>query len=89
MIVEEYPLDTFETPMQNDYYCRNGIRVIDVIDNWELNFSKGCIVKYVLRAGFKPGTEELQDLEKALDYIKHEIERVKLVNKDQVSEYDV
>ena len=46
--------------------------LIDVISDYGLNFNRGNIVKYVCRAGKKD--DEIRDLEKALDYLKREIE---------------
>ena len=53
------------------YYERGGIKAIDVIEAFELNFSRGCAVKYILRAGHK--NDELEDLENALYYIDREV----------------
>ena len=46
--------------------------VIDFIKDYDLNFNRGNIIKYIAIAPNK-GTE-LQDLEKAADYLKREIE---------------
>ena len=35
------------------YQSKNGMEVIDVIDNFELNFNLGNAVKYILRCGKK------------------------------------
>lgn len=59
------------------YKSRNGKSVmepIEVIQNWDLNFCLGNVVKYVFRAGSKPGESRLKDLEKAKTYIEFEIE---------------
>lgn len=57
-----------------DYY--SGTAVWDCIEQCELNFNRGNIVKYVCRAGKKEKTSELEDLHKALDYLKREIIRL-------------
>lgn len=45
-----------------------------------LNFCRGSAAKYLVRAGRKGGPEkEIQDLEKAIKFIRFEIERVKLL----------
>ncbi len=54
------------------YENGKGYDVIDFIKDYDLNFNRGNIVKYIARAPHK-GTE-LQDLEKAQDYLKREIE---------------
>jgi|TARA_R110000751_G_scaffold177290_1_gene283594 hypothetical protein len=46
--------------------------VIDIINDYQLNFCRGNILKYVIRAGKK--RDELQDLLKAKDYIEREIQ---------------
>lgn len=51
----------------------NGLKhdLIDVIASYELNFNRGNVLKYVVRAGKKEN--EIEDLEKALDYLEREI----------------
>ena len=49
--------------------------LIDVIQAWDLGFNRGCILKYIIRAGKKD--DELQDLYKAKDYLEREIQYVK------------
>lgn len=60
--------------MAKDYY--KGTIVWDFIDDMEFNFNLGNVVKYISRAGKKEGNSKLQDLEKAKDYLEHEIIRV-------------
>jgi hypothetical protein len=55
------------------HYQANGIEVIDVIENFDLNFNLGNTVKYVLRAGKKGSKKE--DLEKAVWYLNRELEK--------------
>lgn len=45
----------------------------DVIQDWQLNFFLGNTVKYISRAGRKPGADVIQDLEKARWYLDREI----------------
>lgn len=52
----------------------NGAEVIDITEN--LNFNRGNAVKYISRAGKKPGEDELKDLQKAKWYVEREISRV-------------
>jgi hypothetical protein len=47
---------------------------MDVIEMYDLNFSLGNVIKYVLRAGKKSGESDLDDLSKALWYLNREIE---------------
>jgi len=55
------------------HYQANGIEVIDIIENFDLNFNLGNTVKYVLRAGKKGNKKE--DLEKAVWYLNRELEK--------------
>lgn len=55
------------------HYTVNGIEVIDVIENYKLNYRLGNVVKYVLRSDLKGN--RLQDLKKALWYLQREIEQ--------------
>ena len=52
-----------------------GIEPIDIIESWDLNFSLGNAIKYILRAPYKDN--ELEDLEKAKWYLEREIKRLK------------
>lgn len=58
------------------YYNKANMSVIDIIDEYELNFNKGNIIKYVLRSGKKSKDTEIQDLQKAVRYCQMEIERL-------------
>lgn len=57
------------------HYNQGNIEVIDVIEDWDLGFHEGNIIKYVARAKHKG--EELEDLEKAKWYLERLIEKVK------------
>ncbi len=49
---------------------------IKVIEAWELGFHLGNCVKYIARAGRKPGTDAVEDLRKARWYLDREIGRL-------------
>lgn len=51
--------------------------VIDAVFMWSLNFCRGTCLKYIVRAGKKDKTKEIEDLEKAREYLNREIERLK------------
>lgn len=55
---------------------------IKVISAWGLNFSLGSALKYLCRAGKKPGAEELEDLKKARWYVDWEIRRIEPLPSD-------
>ncbi len=60
------------------YYNLGNIEVWDATDEWGLGkgFNRGSAIKYIARAGEKPGSDELEDLEKARQFLDHEIERM-------------
>ena len=51
----------------------NPLEVIKIINHYNLNFELGNVLKYVLRAD-KKGNRK-QDLQKALWYLQHEINK--------------
>lgn len=55
------------------HYKTGGIETIDFIEAKDLNYRLGNVVKYVSRAGRKVDSDPIQDLEKALFYLKREI----------------
>lgn len=67
-----------ETVNHPSHYNAHKVEVIDVIDDWQLNFSLGNVIKYVLRAPYK--NNELEDLKKARWYLDHEINRLENKN---------
>jgi len=54
----------------------NPYEAIKVIEAWGLGFALGNAVKYISRAGKKPGADVVEDLRKAAWYIGHEITRL-------------
>ncbi len=52
---------------------------IRVIEAWGLGFCLGNAVKYISRAGHKPGVSAATDLRKSLWYVQREIERLERV----------
>jgi hypothetical protein len=59
------------------HYNQGKIEVIEFIEDKALNFHRGNAVKYLARAGLKDPTKTVQDLEKAIWYLKREIENLK------------
>jgi hypothetical protein len=57
------------------HYNAGKIEAIDIIDDWELGFYEGNILKYLLRYPYK-GTP-IQDLEKAMWYLSRLIDTKK------------
>lgn len=58
-------------PVKPEHY--QGDYVMRIIEDFKLDFLSGTIVKYLLRAGNKPGECELQDLKKAQWYLSRKI----------------
>lgn len=63
------------------YYKRGKIEVIDFIQDQDLNFCLGNVVKYVCRAGYKTD-DPIPDLKKARAYLDFEI--IAAENSDEV-----
>jgi len=68
--------------VDNNYYGEknNPYEVIKITNNLDLNFNRGNVLKYILRAGKKNANKEIEDLQKAKHYIDYEIERLKIMN---------
>jgi len=66
-----------ETVNHPSHYRIGRFEVIEVIEDWKLNFSLGNAVKYIARAGKKDPLKEVEDLEKAAWYIQRQIDYLK------------
>lgn len=55
------------------HYNAGNIEIIDAIEDWKLEFSLGCVIKYVARADHKD--DPIEDLQKAAWYLNREINR--------------
>ena len=73
-IKDEFSCDPVNHP---SHYNKGKIEVWDFISDWKLNFDRGNAIKYICRAGSKDPNKEIQDLEKAIEYINHEIKMLK------------
>lgn len=71
--------DTAVTPLhyQGDYVMR-------VIEDFRLDFCDGTVVKYLLRAGKKPGESSLRDHKKASWYLNRKIRQLQSANAGQL-----
>ena len=65
--------DTINHPA---HYTTGNIEVIDFIEDKNLSYCRGNIIKYVVRAGIKDPATEVEDLKKARWYIDREIKEV-------------
>jgi len=72
-------LDSLKPKESQPYYGSKDSphEVHKFISAHNLNFNRGCVVKYAVRAGRKDPKAEIKDLEKAIDYLRFEIERLK------------
>ena len=60
----------------NHYGGKDSVyEAIKVIEAWDLGFNLGNVVKYIARLGRKDPNKKVEDLEKALWYLKRELER--------------
>ena len=70
---------TIAEPIHNDpvnhpsHYTQGKIECIDFITDKKLNFCRGNAVKYIVRAGLKDPSKEIEDLKKAVFYLNREI----------------
>lgn len=71
-------MEARDTQVGGNHY-KKAIQPWDIISTWKLNFWEGNVLKYVLRAPFKNGRE---DLEKAVHYLEYLIENYDEVYKD-------
>ncbi len=55
-----------------DHYKGNKFEAIDIIEDFDLSFCLGNAMKYILRSSQKGNKK--QDIEKAIWYLKREIE---------------
>lgn len=61
------------------------IQAIDIIELFDLNFSKGNVIKYTLRSGRKHElgydalTKEIEDMKKAAWYVARELKRLEVL----------
>lgn len=64
-----------ETPLVTSpiHYTTTDVEPINAIEAWGLGFRLANVVKYVARAGKKPGVDAKQDLLKARAYLSREI----------------
>ena len=75
------------TPVKHDavshpsYYCEGGIETLDFILAKKMDFLLGQVCKYIVRAGKKDPTKEVEDLEKARFYLDRKIQLLKRADK--------
>lgn len=75
-IVAEYRQNGLDDVNSPAHYTSGKFEVIDVIEDWALNFNRGNAIKYIARAGRKDASKETEDLQKAIWYLTREINRI-------------
>ena len=71
----EVETDTITPNYYNGIF--KGIKANEVIDDFLLTYNIGTAVTYLLRAGKKPNNPKKQDIQKAIDHLKFELELIK------------
>ena len=61
-----------EMQVGGNHYSKKAIQPWDIVDEWELDFYAGNVVKYIRRYRYKDG---VQDLKKARHYLDYMIEQ--------------
>ena len=64
-----------ETVNHPDHYQGGKYEVIDIIEDFDLSFSLGNAIKYILRAGHKDPQLKKEDLRKAIWYLERELKK--------------
>ena len=68
-----FPTEAKEFVNHPDHYQGATLEVIEVIDDFKLNYNLGTSIKYILRAGKKDPDKYVQDIEKAIWMLQWEI----------------
>ena len=56
------------------YYCKNGIELGEVLYVWNIPHRRASAVEYIMRAGEKDASTEIEDLRKAIRNLEMEID---------------
>lgn len=64
-----------------NHYNQGKYEVIDVINDWKLNFNLGNAIKYIARADYK--NNAIEDLKKAVFYLNYEIKQREKLNENK------
>ena len=74
--LDEQPIEPSYNSIKPIYYKAGEFDVIAFCQHHELPFDLGNVVKYVTRAGKKDKDKELEDLNKALEYLQRRIQYI-------------
>ena len=78
--LDDYPEFKQDNVNSPKHYTAGKYEVIEVIEDWDLNFRLANTVKYIARHKHKG--KPLEDLEKALWYLQREVDQWKLLSKN-------
>jgi hypothetical protein len=73
--MEHVPAPSPALPDRPYYVLKGGIQVKDIVG--DLPYNMGVAAAYILRAGKKPGNPAVDDIQKAIDHLRFELERLK------------
>lgn len=65
---------SYETVDHPNHYNYFPVECIEIAER--MNFNQGSALKYLWRCGRKPGTDPVEDLQKAIWYLQREIQRI-------------
>jgi len=71
-----------------EHYTFGNIEPIDAIEDWQLNHHRASAVQYIVRAGRKSKTREVDDLKKAIWYLQRDVKLLEKVNDRTLSLFD-
>lgn len=69
-------VDESQVPVPDYYRFGRATHSFDITDSLNLNYNRGCILKYLIRAGRKPGQSEAKDFCKLLRCAARELRRL-------------
>ena len=67
------------------HYRTRNVQPIEIIEMYGLDFKRGNALKYLLRAGSKPGEDKTDDLLKAVWYLICEMHSIELA--DEINQH--
>lgn len=67
-------METNDMVNRPNHYCKGGYELGPILYVWGLSHRRASAVEYIMRAGDKPTTDEVEDLRKAIRNIEMEIE---------------
>ena len=75
-------IDYSKTPEPNYYKGKIfGYTARNITEDFELTFYTGTALKYILRAGKKEGNSAVQDIQKAINVLRFELEKLQRESK--------